>query len=77
MAMPFRVRDRWVHFEIGDVCFPEPVQVLQELHGKDLLQGKVVDVSDSGSDAEAFVVVAVEGLAQPVVVPVRRVKGVV
>lgn len=74
--MPVRVRDRWVHFEIGDVCYPEPAHLLQELHGKDLLQGKVVDVSDGGSAGEAFVVVEVEGLVQPVVVPVGRVKGV-
>jgi hypothetical protein len=47
-----------------------------ELHGKDLLQGKVIDVSDSGFEQEAFAVVEVEGLSQPVVVPMKRIQGV-
>jgi len=70
------VRERWVHFEIGDVSFPEPAEILRELHGKELLQGKVVDFSDGGGPGEGFVVVEVEGLARPVVVPISRVKGV-
>jgi hypothetical protein len=47
-----------------------------ELHGKDQLQGKVVDVSDSGSQEEAFAVVEVEGLPRPVVVPMKHIKGI-
>jgi hypothetical protein len=48
-----------------------------ELHGKDLLQGRVIDLSDSGSQDEAFAVVEVEGLSQPVVVPMKNIKGIV
>jgi hypothetical protein len=69
------VRNRWVNFRIEDVYVPDPAQILMELHGKDLLQGKVIDVSDSGAHQEAFAVVEVEGLAQPVVVPMNRIKG--
>jgi hypothetical protein len=69
------VRNRWVNFRISDVYIPEPGQILTELHGKDLLQGKVIDVSDSGTQQEAFVVVEVEGLKQPVVVPMNRIRG--
>jgi hypothetical protein len=47
-----------------------------ELHGKDLLQGKIIDVSDSGSHDEAFAVVEVEGLSHPVVVPMKHIKGI-
>jgi hypothetical protein len=47
-----------------------------ELHGKDQLQGKVVDVSDAGSQEEAFAVVEIEGLSQPVVVPMKHIKGI-
>jgi hypothetical protein len=50
------------------------MQVLMELHGKDQLEGKVIDVSDAGSDGEAFAVVEVQGLSQPVVVPVKRIR---
>jgi hypothetical protein len=46
-----------------------------ELHGRDLLQGKVIDMSDSGTHHEAFAVVEVEGLMQPVVVPMNRIRG--
>ena len=42
---------------------------------EDLLQGKVIDISDSGTQQEAFAVVEVEGLDQPVVVPMNRIRG--
>jgi len=48
-----------------------------ELHGKDLLQGRVIDLSDSGNQSEAFAVVEVDGLTQPVVVPVKHIKGII
>jgi hypothetical protein len=69
------VRNRWVNFQISDVYIPDPAQILTELHGKDLLQGKVIDVSDSGTQQEAFAVVEVEGLKQPVVVPMNRIRS--
>ena len=70
------LRDRWVHFKIRDVYIPDPEKLLVELYGDDLLQGKVVDLSDSGSRQGAFAVVEVEGVEQPVVVPVERILGV-
>lgn len=69
------MQDHWVHFKINDVYLPDPVEILRSLHGQDLLQGKVVDVSDSGMEPEAFAVVEVEGLGQPVVVPLKRIRG--
>jgi hypothetical protein len=71
------LKDRWVNFRIRDVYLPDPQIVLIELFGSDLLQGKVLDLSDSGPTREAFAVVRVEGLSQPVVVPVDRILGVV
>jgi hypothetical protein len=70
------VRNRWVHFRIRDVYYPEVVQVLDKLHGDDLLQGKVIDVSDSGDQSGAFVVVQVEEMEQPLVVSMRHILGV-
>jgi hypothetical protein len=70
------VPDPWVQFRVDDAYVPEPGQILMELHGKDLLQGKLVDVSDSGSQDEAFAVVEVEGLSQPVVVAMKHVKKI-
>ena len=65
-------RDQWVRFKICDVYHPDPTQILLDLHGNDLLIGKVVDVSDSGSRKEAFVIVKVEGIAASIIVPVER-----
>jgi len=45
-----------------------------ELHGKDQLEGKVIDVSDADGEEEAFAVVEVQGLSRPVVVPVKFVR---
>jgi hypothetical protein len=68
-------RDQWVRFKICDVYHPDPTQVLLDLHGNDVLTGKVVDVSDGGSQKEAFVIVKVEGIAAPIIVPVERLLG--
>ena len=67
------LKGRWVQFTIRDIYFPGPDAVLQELHGGDLLSGEIVDVSESGADPQAFVVVKVEGIENPVVVAVDRV----
>ena len=40
------LKDRWVHFQVRDVYYPEPAAVLSELHGADLFQGLVVDITD-------------------------------
>jgi hypothetical protein len=69
------VRDNWVHFRISDVYIPEPAQILMQLHGKDLLQGKIIDLSDSGGQEDAYAVVEVDGISQPVVVAMKHVKG--
>ena len=69
------VRNRWVNFQINDIYIPDPGQILNELHGNDLLQGKVIDMSDGGTELEAFAVVEVEGLKQPIVVPMNRIRS--
>jgi hypothetical protein len=71
------LKNRWVHFRVCDVYMPDPEQLLIEMHGNDVLEGKVIDLSDSGMEEEAFAVVEVEGLKQPVIVPVERILGAV
>ena len=68
------MRNSWVTFRICDAYVPEPAQILMELHGEDQLEGKVIDVSDASFQEEAYAVVEVEGLSQPVVVPVKHVR---
>ena len=62
------LRGRWVHFRIVDVHVPDPVEILRALHGDDLLQGRVVALSDTGLPGGQYAVVEVEGLDRPLVV---------
>jgi hypothetical protein len=48
-----------------------------EMHGDDLLQGKVIDLSDSGAQAGTFAVIEVNEVQGPVIVPLDRILGVV
>lgn len=68
------MKNRQVEFAIQDVYFPEPTAVLKELHGKAVVQGRVIELSEGGPEGEMFAVVEVEGLTQSVIVPVRCVK---
>jgi hypothetical protein len=67
------LRDQRVQFKIRDVYHPDPTKILIDLHGDDLLTGKVVDLSDSGMEKDAFVVVEVEGIAELVIVAAARI----
>jgi hypothetical protein len=73
---PKNVPNPWVQFRIDDVYVPEPTQILRELHGKDLLVGKIIDISDSKIHGEKFAVVEVEGLSQPAVVAMKHIREV-
>lgn len=71
------MKNRWVSFRIVDVYIPDPLKILMDLHGDDILQGKVIDLSDNGTEKEAFMIVEVEGIEQPVIVPAGRILGLV
>ncbi len=66
----------WVHFRISDVYIPESSQILMELHGTDLLEGRIIDVSEGDGPEGSYAVVEVEGLSQPVVVAMKKLKNV-
>jgi hypothetical protein len=68
-----QLKNRWVSFRILDVYIPDPLKILMDLHSGDILQGKVIDLSDTGTEKEAFLVVEVEGIEQPVIVPAGRI----
>jgi hypothetical protein len=71
------VPNDWVNFKIKHVRVPEPAEILMKLHGDDLLQGRIIQVSDSGFEQEAFAAIEVEGLRQLVVVSKKNIRGVV
>jgi hypothetical protein len=70
------LRNQWVRFRIRDVYLPDPKALLTDLYGSELLNGKVIDMSDSGTEDGVFAVVEVEGIPQRVIVPVQRLLGV-
>jgi hypothetical protein len=72
-----QLKNQWVSFRILDVYIPDPQKILMDLHGRDVLQGKVIDLSDNGTEKEAFFVVEVEGIEQPVIVPAARILDLV
>lgn len=61
-----------VRFKVADIHIPHPLVVLYELHRNDLLEGRVIDMSDAGEVREAFAVVEVEQVRQFLIVPVAR-----
>ena len=48
------LRGRFVQFHARDIYLPQPSVILDELHGGDVLEGKVVEVSDGGKDGKFF-----------------------
>ena len=70
------VPNPWVQFRIKDIYIPEPMQVLMELHGKDELLWRVIDVSVSENHTEQFAVVKVDGLSRAVVVAMKHLKEI-
>jgi hypothetical protein len=69
------LRNQRVQFKIRDIYHPDPTKVLMDLHGDDFLTGTVVDLSDSGLLKDAFALIGVEGIEEPVIVPVERIFG--
>jgi hypothetical protein len=70
--MTGRLKGYYVRFRVQDVHLPDPSAVLHELHGDDVLEGRVVDLSDSGEAGGTFVVIEVRGLMRPCIVAADR-----
>ena len=70
------IRNRLVNFKIRDVYIPDAREILVELYANDILQGRVLDLTDTGSAKQAFVVVEVEGVSRHVIVPIERILSV-
>ena len=66
-----------MQFRVRDIYIPDPNVVLEELHGGDLLEGTVVDLSENGADGGAYVVIEIAGLRHPCVVAVERILSAV
>ena len=70
------LRNHLVRFKMSDIFMPDPASLLWQLHGSDLLQGRVLELSDSGAQRQVFAIVEVEGMEQPLIVPVEHILDV-
>ena len=70
------LKNQTVNFRICDIFYPDCQQILFQLHGNDVLQGEVVDLSESGTVDGSFVEIKVDGLAEQVIVPLERILGI-
>lgn len=68
--------NRFVRFKVSDVAIPGPQEVVNELYGGDIVQGKVVDITESGAQEQAFIVVKVEGMKDLLILPAKKVIGI-
>jgi hypothetical protein len=65
-----------VRFKVSDVTIPVPQEVVNELYGCDIVQGKVVDITESGAKEQAFIVVKVEAMKDFLILPAEKVIGI-
>lgn len=70
------LRNQFVRFKISDIYLPDPLVILNKLHGEDVLEGRVVDISGSGTRPEKYAVIDVPELDQMIIVPLKRVEDV-
>jgi len=72
----FDLRNQRVRFKISDIYLPDPLVILNKLHGEDVLEGRVLDISDNGTRPEQFAVIEVAKLDQIIIVPLASVNNV-
>jgi hypothetical protein len=65
-----RLKNPWDEYRVR---FHEAKVLIIDVSGRDILQGKVIDLFDNGTEKEAFLVVEVAGIEQPVIVPAGRI----
>ena len=59
-----------VHFRVRDVQFPEAGDLLWELYGNEVLEGKVIELTSTADDGQPYVVVQLDGERPAVIVAV-------
>ena len=67
---------RQVQFRLRDIYHPDPQAVVDELYGDSVLQGRVLDITQS-DDGTRFAVVKVAGLAEALLIAVNRITNIV
>lgn len=70
------LKNQTVNFRICDIFYPDYQQVLFGLHGNDVLKGRVIDTSESGTVNGAFAEIAVDDLEVLLIVPLDRILSI-
>jgi len=68
--------NRRVRLRLRDVCIPDVDELLATLYGEQIVEGTIVDMSDSGDTRQAFAVVQLVGVEKPVVVPLQLILSI-
>jgi hypothetical protein len=63
-------------FRICDVCIPDAGELLATLYGEQIVEGTIIDVSESGERHQGFAVVQLVGVEKPIVVPIELIVSV-
>jgi hypothetical protein len=58
------------------VCIPDVDELLATLYAEQIVEGTIVDISDSGDKRQAFAVVQLVGVEKPVVVPLQLILSI-
>ena len=70
------LKNHIVNFKICDIFYPDYQQVLFTIHGSDVLQGRVIDLSEGAGLGESFAEIEVAELEQRVILPIDRILGI-
>lgn len=68
--------NRQVQFRVRDIYHPDPQSVMSQLFGESILEGQVLDITESDEGAR-FAVVKVIGLDHPVLIAIDLIANVV
>lgn len=68
-AWPVELKNRLIDFPVSEVYYPPQVELLKELFGGTILQGRVVETNVQGADGRRFLAVRVEGVSEYLYVP--------
>jgi hypothetical protein len=68
-AWPVDLKNRLIDFPVSEVYYPPQADLLKELFGGTILQGRVIDTNVQGADGRRFLAVRVEGVSEYLYVP--------
>jgi hypothetical protein len=62
------LKGRWIRFKLRDICFPTLEDLIAGPAGDTMLDGQVLDISESGTEQLFYAEIVLRGSAQKVIV---------